>query len=331
VDDDGLGVDLSTLDVAVNGTAIVTGGVDQTGGQVTITSHSPTYTVIYDPAADFADESTVTVNVQSEDLAAPVNSLDETYDFTIGTSPVTITQSDTVGQGGDTVTDDSTDIEITIPPGALDETTDITIGIIEDPPALPDSVDGIGLAYHFGPEGIQFNDSVTIRIPYTQADLDSAGVTDPMDLPIYYYSTTNGEWVKLDVFATDASYVYVKVKEFCYLVYGKITTTPTGIIDDGAETRQPNAFDLMQNIPNPFNPGTSIRYQIPESGQVTLQIYNALGQQIRSLVNSYLNAGNYSVKWDGLDDQGMTTGTGIYIYVLKAGESITSKKMLKLE
>ena len=217
--DDGYGVDLFTLDVYVNSTAIILDGVDQTGGLVRITSHSLNYKIHYDPSSDFADESSVTVLVQCQDLASPANSVDSTYTFNIGSFHVSVTKTDTIDQTGGIVTDDSTDIQISIPYGALKDTTQISIGVIEELPTLPDTVKGISLAYYFGPNGLQFADSVTIRIPYTQADLDSAGVDNPMNLPVYYYSTTKGDWTLLTIANADIEYVYVKVMEFCYLVF----------------------------------------------------------------------------------------------------------------
>jgi len=325
----GLGVNKSSINVAVNGTAIVTGGVDQTGGHVTIISHSPNYTIYYDPASDFTAGGTVTVNVTAQDLAPTANSFDSTYTFTIGESQVTETKTDTVGQNGGTITDDTTGIEITIPAGVLDDSTEITIGTVDSPPPLPDSVNGIGLAYHFWPDGLQFTDSITIRIPYTQNDLDSAGVTDPMDIPIYYFSTTEGKWMKLTVVNADNGYLYVRVKKFCYLVFGRIITT--GVSERELDMAVPSDFMLMQNYPNPFNPTTTITYSIPQQKNVLLEVFNVRGEKVATLVNGRMRAGTYTVSWNGKDSFGRSVPSGIYLCKIRTGSYQHTIRMLLLK
>ncbi len=93
----------------------------------------------------------------------------------------------------------------------------------------------------------------------------------------------------------------------------------------------PKDFQLFQNYPNPFNPTTIISYQIPNSSFVTLDIYNALGQKVRSLINSEQAAGKHSVNWNGKDDSGNSVSSGIYLYRIKTGDFISSKKMVLLK
>jgi hypothetical protein len=89
----------------------------------------------------------------------------------------------------------------------------------------------------------------------------------------------------------------------------------------------PKEFALLQNYPNPFNPGTKINYQLPAAEQVSLGIYNVLGQKIRTLVNEFQQAGSYDVYWDGKDETGKAMPVGIYIYKLQAGDFSDMKKM----
>ncbi len=93
----------------------------------------------------------------------------------------------------------------------------------------------------------------------------------------------------------------------------------------------PETFDLAQNFPNPFNPATTIPYDVPSDGQVTLSIYNVLGQEVRTLVNGYCAAGRNRVEWDGTDNSGQQVSTGVYLYRLVAGETTLTKKMLLLK
>jgi len=315
-DDDGYGVNLYTLNVTINSLPILQNGIDQTNNRLTTTSHSPTYTIHYNPDYDFIEGSIVTVNVQCQDMASPPNSLDSTYTFTIGSSFITSTEGYDADQTGCVITDQASGIQIHIPAGALDDSTEITIERIDNPPVLPDTVMGIGLSCHFGPSGLQFADSVVIWIPYTQDDLDCAGVTHPAELPIFYFSTMKGIWINLRIFDTNESYIFIKVKEFCYFTYGKLicTDVETQILDN----LSPQQFDLMQNYPNPFNPETIISYRIPRDGHVTLEIYNMTGQRIRTLVSEDKMAGLYEVVWNGRADGGEVVGSGMYLYCIQS-------------
>jgi hypothetical protein len=93
----------------------------------------------------------------------------------------------------------------------------------------------------------------------------------------------------------------------------------------------PDAFGLSMNYPNPFNPSTKISYGVTTPGNLKLAIYNSLGRRIRVLKDGYCPAGTYDVAWDGLDDEGKSVGTGIYIAVLRQGGQTATRKMLKLE
>jgi probable HAF family extracellular repeat protein len=89
-------------------------------------------------------------------------------------------------------------------------------------------------------------------------------------------------------------------------------------------------FELGQNYPNPFNPTTIISYQLPDAGEVNVSVYNLLGQKIKTLVDSYQNAGEHSFIWNGTDDSNKSVGSGIYFYSLLTNETCLQKKMLLL-
>jgi len=93
----------------------------------------------------------------------------------------------------------------------------------------------------------------------------------------------------------------------------------------------PESYSLSQNYPNPFNPTTTINFSIPKSGAVKLIVYNMLGQQIRTLVDKVVIAGNMSATWDGKDSRGMTVSSGIYLYRLTAGSFTAAHKMILLK
>ncbi len=93
----------------------------------------------------------------------------------------------------------------------------------------------------------------------------------------------------------------------------------------------PRTFTLAQNYPNPFNPETSINYSITAGGNVSLTIYNALGQKIRTLVNGVQAGGDYQVTWNGRDDRGVQVSTGLYFYRLTTGGFSSIRKMTFLK
>ena len=86
-------------------------------------------------------------------------------------------------------------------------------------------------------------------------------------------------------------------------------------------------FYLEQNYPNPFNPSTTIRFSVSEKRNTKLIVYNISGKVIKTLVNSVLAPGTYNVKWNGNDESGRVTPSGIYIYNLVSGSLVQSKKM----
>ena len=93
----------------------------------------------------------------------------------------------------------------------------------------------------------------------------------------------------------------------------------------------PTAYGLSQNYPNPFNPTTSIEFALPEAAQVSLEIYNLLGQKVRTLVNGYVPAGYINTSWDGLDQNGKEISSGTYIYRLQTADQTFSKKMVLMK
>ena len=94
----------------------------------------------------------------------------------------------------------------------------------------------------------------------------------------------------------------------------------------------PTEFALLQNFPNPFNPETTIGYELAESADVTLQIYNVVGQVVRTLmVAEPQSVGRYQVRWDGMDDRGVPVSSGIYFYQISAGKFQDVRKLMLLK
>jgi hypothetical protein len=90
--------------------------------------------------------------------------------------------------------------------------------------------------------------------------------------------------------------------------------------------QQPVKFELSQNYPNPFNPSTTINYDIPETGHVTLIIYNTLGEKVKTLIDDVKSSGKYSVKFDASELAG-----GIYFYRMQTNNNVSVKKLILLK
>ena len=93
----------------------------------------------------------------------------------------------------------------------------------------------------------------------------------------------------------------------------------------------PNKFSLYQNYPNPFNPETTLGYYLPNSAQVSLTIYDMSGRKVIDLVNEKQTSGYKSEYWDGTDNNGKYVSGGVYLYKIKVGNNVQTKKMILLK
>ena len=98
-----------------------------------------------------------------------------------------------------------------------------------------------------------------------------------------------------------------------------------------SEALIPEVFALHQNYPNPFNPITTLRYDLPENSYVNVTVYDMLGREVKTLVNSVQNVGFKSVLWNATNNQGNPVSAGVYLYQIQAGEFRQTKKMVLLK
>jgi hypothetical protein len=108
----------------------------------------------------------------------------------------------------------------------------------------------------------------------------------------------------------------------------QVIGTTTEVADRDGKNGLPQTFELAQNYPNPFNPSTKIAFALPRAGNVTVAIYNIVGQKVATLLEDYRPAGRFEVTWDGKDSRGNAVGSGIYFYRLHTGEISLTKRML---
>tara|TARA_B100000470_G_scaffold80503_1_gene61981 strand:+ start:149 stop:1858 length:1710 start_codon:yes stop_codon:yes gene_type:complete len=97
------------------------------------------------------------------------------------------------------------------------------------------------------------------------------------------------------------------------------------------DAQLPHILVLYPNYPNPFNPVTTLRYDLPEQTHVNITVYDMLGRQVKTLINHTQDAGYRSVIWNAINDYGKPVSAGIYLYQIQAGEYISTKKMVLLK
>ncbi len=94
---------------------------------------------------------------------------------------------------------------------------------------------------------------------------------------------------------------------------------------------QVSMIELMQNMPNPFNPSTEIRFSVPKAGEGSLRVYNMRGELVRTLRDGHFEAGAGSVVWNGKTDAGMNAGSGVYFYRLEVAGDAAARRMVLLK
>jgi hypothetical protein len=100
---------------------------------------------------------------------------------------------------------------------------------------------------------------------------------------------------------------------------------------EGGETADvPTVFALYQNAPNPFNPTTTIRFDLPRAVRVSLRVYNAKGELVAKIVDENMTQGRKAIAWTAANDNGSAVASGVYFYRLVAGGFVQTKKMVLL-
>ena len=130
--------------------------------------------------------------------------------------------------------------------------------------------------------------------------------------------------VQLDIFDLNGQSEHVLVDIIFY--FNETVST----ITDVAGQEGPKSFNLMDNYPNPFNPFTTLRYEILKDEKVEITVYDMSGRVVRKLLNNVQKAGQNHIQWNGLNDQGMTVSSGSYLYNIQAGGHGETRKMVLL-
>jgi len=184
------------------------------------------------------------------------------------------------------------------------------------------------------PEGYFISASVLTALDSLGLSQDVSGLLELANRALAYGTDSTGGASLSDINkAVDA--INELFDECRFVTYcgprGPISLITTAAKEAQSPASVPAEFSVSQSYPNPFNPICVIAYALPIDCQVTLNIYNILGQKVRVLVDEYQSAGYKSANWDGKDDQGRDMASGVYFYRIEAGKFVQSKKMLLIK
>jgi hypothetical protein len=148
---------------------------------------------------------------------------------------------------------------------------------------------------------------------------------DPGNL---HHATTGTQWVDTE---SGGGQYYYKITAVDFSG-NESDDSGAGSVTGAGDPPIPTTFALYQNAPNPFNPSTVIRYDVPEaSGKMTLHIYDASGRLVRTLVDGAQSPGRKNSEWNGRDNRGRQVASGVYFYRLTAPGFDQTNKMLLLK
>jgi len=167
-----------------------------------------------------------------------------------------------------------------------------------------------------GPLGWKTADRFRYPPPYTGSHFEDDAVWGDLPYPIL--------WNELR-YPPGSQYVGESV-DLAFVITGD--TIETGIRNPGST---PGMYKLGQNFPNPFNPTTTIQYEVPAFVHVTIAIYNVAGERVRVLVNEEKGPGRHFASWNGRNEAGETVASGVYFYRMKAGPFVQAKKLVFLK
>lgn len=129
----------------------------------------------------------------------------------------------------------------------------------------------------------------------------------------------------LDENVTSGTYTY-RLKQIDF--DGTVSYSPEVVVEVDLT---PSDYNLWQNYPNPFNPFTTIQFQVPKASDVKIVVFNMLGQEVKSLFVGQVQAGKYTIEWDGTNNAGAKMSSGSYIYRMTAGDFVDTKEMILLK
>ena len=199
----------------------------------------------------------------------------------------------------------------------------------------------VGLDYPKGGEILIVGDAVELK-------WQNIIIHNPIDWDLYFSMDGGLSWqiIKLDIPTTQFIYQWIVPKFLTESAQIKIVQD--NIVDDYEDhssnftikervlgiaepSELPTSLNFVSNFPNPFNPSTTIQYDISQTSQVNITIYNMVGNKIIQLDYGVKEAGTHTIGWKGFDDVGNRVSAGMYFYQIKVGQFAQTRKMLLLK
>ncbi len=179
--------------------------------------------------------------------------------------------------------------------------------------------------FNDGPILISPGDTVSLYVSAMSPDMTipAVEVSDMPSTATYDPETRHFFWIVDESNPSPMTYKAIRGETF---VTAEVEFVNDQFAVGNEEEVNPNEFKLSQNYPNPFNPSTNISFNLPASGDVSLKVYNLLGQEVAALVNGRLNSGSHTVSFDA-----SRLASGMYIYRLQAGSHLQTKKMMLIK
>ena len=175
--------------------------------------------------------------------------------------------------------------------------------------------------FNLGNTQLEIDDIILDAPFYININDGSLGAGENLDVQVRFVPVATGEYSGIvTIYSNDNDEEEVTVQ---------LTGIAVELSVDGHQI--PDKFTLHQNHPNPFNPVTTLRYDLPEDAMVNITIYDMMGRVVRTMVNTQQNTGFKSVLWNATNDAGSSVSAGLYLYMIKAGDFRQTKKMVLLK
>ena len=175
--------------------------------------------------------------------------------------------------------------------------------------------------FNLGNTQLEIDDIILDAPFYININDGSLGAGENLDVQVRFVPVATGEYFGIvTIYSNDNDEEEVTVQ---------LTGIAVELSVDGHQI--PDKFTLHQNHPNPFNPVTTLRYDLPEDTMVNITIYDMMGRVVRTMVNTQQNIGFKSVRWNATNDVGSSVSAGLYLYMIQAGDFRQTKKMVLLK
>ena len=199
--------------------------------------------------------------------------------------------------------------------------------------------------FNFGEGHLKFMINIPANISFKIGIIDAWGNQSYVDFPANqttYGLVRDGNWGQASIPVEDIRGEWIDLRMLSYefvILEVNGASCEFGLDDiywDGGETtsiiedefgENPTKFNLQNSFPNPFNPVTTLRYDLPEDALVNITIYDMVGRVVKTLMNDQQTAGYKSIQWNATNDAGSPVSAGIYLYMIQAGDFRQTKKM----